>query len=229
MSGASLKKTGTGGLKELAKTLSLLEGRPWQPAQWFRYRSAPLTRFASVACSGFFSSGAWRSVEASTADMARCISVSLGGWSALKFMSPVFKIMSPARKIAARVAMMPRMNPFIRDHLRFVRMPVQSAELLYLDEPIVFLQDFAQFVVGQCFYDMTIGPNHRFRGDQRVDDRLLGGLHGGFEKRVHAIVGQHLNRHWIFLLHARAGICGGKRDKNIARTVSGNAAKPPQS
>src|ERR1700722_14735223 len=110
MSGASLKKTGTGGLKELAKTLSLLEGRPWQPAQWFRYRSAPLTRFASVACNGFFRSGAWRSVEASTADMARWVSVGLGGWSALKSMRPVFRAIQAITNNATMVVMMPSRN-----------------------------------------------------------------------------------------------------------------------
>ena len=34
-------------------------------------------------------------------------------------------------------------------------------------------------------------PDHRLGGDQGVDDRLLGRLHGGLEERVHPLVGQH--------------------------------------
>ncbi len=41
---------------------------------------------------------------------------------------------------------------------------------------------------------VTIDSGHGLRSDERVDDRLFGGLHGGREQRIHLVIRDHLER-----------------------------------
>src|SRR5271170_2975197 len=108
------------------------------------YSSAPLTRVSSLAGRGFFSAEARRSVEASTADIAKCVSASLGGLSASKFTRPVFNIARPIRSRPTRVAMIPTRNPFIEESLRRFKGLGSRWLLLYLGQPVIFFENFTQ-------------------------------------------------------------------------------------
>ena len=47
-------------------------------------------------------------------------------------------------------------------------------------------------------------------------------------RRIHSIVGKHSYVHRTFPFQSRTGVRGGERDEDIARPVSGNAAKSPE-
>src|SRR4051812_36592592 len=96
-----------------------------------------------------------------------------------------------------------------------------------LRQPVVFFEDGAELVVGERDDAVIFDAGHCFGGDHGIDDGLLDGFNGGFEDRIHAVVGEHLHGGKAFGLGG-AGVGGGERDENVARTVAGDAAVTSQ-
>src|SRR5215467_2695283 len=121
---------------------------------------------------------------------------------------------SSDRKLTARV----RFKKFLR----------QPRKERLLDQPIVFFQNLAQFVMRKTGYSVVFYPGHGPRGDHGIDDGFFGCLDGCGEKGIQRVVGQKFQvNHALPAVRVRVG--GGKRDKDIARSVTRNAsiaAKP---
>src|SRR6266404_6398542 len=90
-------------------------------------------------------------------------------------------------------------------------------------EAVVFLENFAEFLVRQGDNFVIFHAGHGFGGDHGIYHGLLGGLDGGGEDGLDLIVGQHLEIDDV--IRARGtGIGGGKGDENVTGTIAGDAA-----
>ena len=94
-------------------------------------------------------------------------------------------------------------------------------------QAVVFFQDFAQAVVGKGDDGVVIDASHGFGGDHGVDDGFFGGLDGGQEERIEAVVGQHFQVA-DSLGGGGFGIGGGEGDEDVSGAVAGVAAVAAQ-
>ena len=98
---------------------------------------------------------------------------------------------------------------------------------MLLDEPVVFLEDGAELVVGQSDHFVIFDAGHGFGRDHGVDDSFFGGIRDGSEDGVHAIVWKHGELNGSVGLGG-AGIGGGEGDENVPGAVAGDAAVTAQ-
>ena len=79
----------------------------------------------------------------------------------------------------------------------------------------------------QRVHGVIVDASHGARGNHCVNDSFFGGLHGGFKKRVHFVIGKH--GHGLGLgLKICMWVCGRECYEDIARAVAGDAAIAPQ-
>ena len=88
---------------------------------------------------------------------------------------------------------------------------------------IVFLEDGAEFVVGERDDFVIFDAGHGFGGDHRVDDGFFGGLNSRGEDGLDLIIGKHFQIDDV-VGSGGAGIRGGEGDENVAGAVAGDAA-----
>jgi hypothetical protein len=125
--------------------------------------------------------GAWRSVDASTAPMARLFSKGQGSTSAARFTYPFFSSTKPPRKIMTTVNKIPSRNFPIRFLLPYRLILNVASQSPLGGKPIVFLQHFPQLIMRQCFDGVAVGSGHRLRRYHRVHYRFFGRLRGSLE------------------------------------------------
>ena len=91
---------------------------------------------------------------------------------------------------------------------------------------LVLPQHLLEPVVGQRRHHVAVRAPHRLRGQHRVDDRFLCGLHRRLVHRVDPVLAQHLHRPDPVLAR-RSGARRGEGDEEVARCHARDAAHAP--
>ena len=138
------------------------------------------------------------------------------GVSTVRFMPPLSVTVEEVDEAIGHAAHCPRRGPARQGS-------VTSTPRDALDQAAVLLEQPHEVCMRQGFRVRAAVALHVTRGDQRVDDRFFGALHGGPEQRIEMVVADRRglrNRRPL----QRSRIRGRERDEDVTGTVAGDAA-----